>query len=282
MSTQEHLVIARSIYTNFGQGNIPGILDVMTEDVELHEPPGGEPPFAGTYYGRDGASRFFQEMIAAVEVLMLEPYEFVAQGDTVVVLGHYRFRSRASGIAYDTDWAMVWWFRDGKVAKFQIHDDSATESAALRGVTASTEQNKATARRWFSDIITRGQLDVADEIFAANHVIHDPHAPPTGWPNGPQGLKMVATVFGGGFSDWWIRIEDQIAEGNTVATRWAASATNTGPVMGMPSTGKTVQVTGVNVARFADGKIAESWFNFDMLSLLQQLGVIPTPEEVAQ
>ena len=143
----------------------------------------------------------------------------------------------------------------------------------------SVEQNKATARRWFLDIITQGQLAVADEIFAANHIIHDPHAPPGGWPDGPEGPKMVASVFGEGFSDWNIAIEDQIAEGDKVATRWAASATNTGPVMGIPPTGKPVRVTGVNVARFADGKIAESWFNFDMLTLLQQLGAIPTPKD---
>jgi hypothetical protein len=142
----------------------------------------------------------------------------------------------------------------------------------------STEQNKATAARWFRDIITEGRLDVANEIFAANHIIHDPHAPPSGWPNGPEGLKMVASVFGGGFSGWNIALEDQIAEGGRVATRWAASATNTGSVMGMPATGKPVRVTGVNVARFVDGKIVESWFNFDMLTLLQQLGAIPMPE----
>ena len=140
----------------------------------------------------------------------------------------------------------------------------------------STEQNKATARRWFLDIITQGQLAVADEIFAANHIIHDPHAPPTGWPNGPEGLKMVASVFGGGFADWNIPIEDQIAEGDKVATRWSASALHTGSVLGIPPTGKTVRVTGVNVTRFAEGKIVESWFNFDMLSLLQQIGAIPT------
>jgi len=142
----------------------------------------------------------------------------------------------------------------------------------------STEQHKATARRWFFDIIAGGQLDVADEIFAANHIIHDPHAPPSGWPDGPEGLKMVASVFGGGFSDWNITIDDQIAEGDRVATRWTARATHTGPVMGIPPTGTTAQVTGVNVARFVDGKIVESWFNFDMLTLLQQLGAIPTPE----
>jgi len=52
----------------------------------------------------------------------------------VVALGHYSFRAKATGRAYDTDWAMVWWFRSGKVVKFQLHDDSATETAALRGM----------------------------------------------------------------------------------------------------------------------------------------------------
>ena len=144
----------------------------------------------------------------------------------------------------------------------------------------STDQKKVTARRWFSDVITHGQQAVADQIFTANHAFHDPHAPPGGWPTGPEGPKMIATAFGGGFSGWNIIIEDQIAEGDKVATRWAASATHTGPLMGIPPTGKTVRVTGVNVTRFAEGKIVESWFNFDMLTLLQQLGAIPTPEQV--
>jgi steroid delta-isomerase-like uncharacterized protein len=144
----------------------------------------------------------------------------------------------------------------------------------------STEQHKATARRWFLDIITHGQLAVADEIFAASHILHDPHAPPGGWPNGPEGMKMLASIFGGSFDGWNITLEAQIAEGDTVATRWTASATHTGPVRGIPATGKAVRVTGVNVARFAEGKIAESWSNFDMLTLLQQIGAIPTPEQV--
>jgi predicted ester cyclase len=92
-------------------------------------------------------------------------------------------------------------------------------------------------------------------------------------------MKMVVSVFGGSFGGWNVIIEDQIAEGDKVATRWTASATHTGPLMGMPPTGKAIRVTGVNVARFAEGKIIESWSNFDMLSLLQQLGAIPTPEQ---
>ena len=134
MSTQDNLMIAQGIYTAFGQGNIPAILDVFADDVELHEPPGGAPPFTGIYRGRDGAATFFQEMIGAVDVLMLEPQEFVAQGDTVVVLGHYRFRPKATGIPYDTDWAMVWWFRGGKISKFQIHYDTATERLAFQSL----------------------------------------------------------------------------------------------------------------------------------------------------
>jgi steroid delta-isomerase-like uncharacterized protein len=143
----------------------------------------------------------------------------------------------------------------------------------------SIEQNKATARRWFQDIIIQGKMSVADEIFAANHVVHDPHSPPGGWPNGPESLKTIAGPFHSAFPDLNVTIEDQIAEGDKVVTRWSAVGTNAGPLQGMPPTGKKVCVTGANVARFAGGKIAESWFNFDMLTLLRQLGVIPTPEQ---
>jgi hypothetical protein len=141
----------------------------------------------------------------------------------------------------------------------------------------SIEQNKITAARWLLDVIMQGKLAVADEIFAANHVAHDPHGPAEGWPQGPEGMKLVATVLGGDFSSWNIEI-DQIAEGDKVATRWIACATNTGPVMGIPATGMTINVTGCNITRLAEGKIVESWFNFDMLTLLQQIGAIPTPE----
>jgi len=134
MSTQDNLTIAQGIYAAFGQGNIPAILDVFADDVELHEPPGGEPPFSGVYYGRDGAGTFFQRMIEAVDVLAMEPQEYVAQGETVVVLGHYRFRAKATGITYDTDWAMVWRFRAGKIVRFQINYDTATERLAFQSL----------------------------------------------------------------------------------------------------------------------------------------------------
>ena len=143
----------------------------------------------------------------------------------------------------------------------------------------SLEQNKAMARRWFTDIIESGRLDVADEVFAANHVIHDPHAPPGGWPHGPAGLKAVAAPFKVAIPDMRVTVEDQIAEGDRVVTRWSATGTQTGPLMHLPPSGKTAKVTGANIVRIENGKIAESWFNFDMLTLLQQLGAIPSPDQ---
>jgi hypothetical protein len=142
----------------------------------------------------------------------------------------------------------------------------------------SNEANKALARRWFDEVIVRGQLAAADEIYDAAHVFHDPHAPPGGWPEGPAGPRMVATVLGGAFSGWEVVVEDQIAEDDRVATRWAARALHTGPLMGLPPSGRTIHVTGVNVARIEAGRIVESWSNFDMLSLLRQVGAIPAPE----
>src|SRR5438874_1424713 len=112
------------------------------------------------------------------------------------------------------------------------------------------KENKATARRWFLEIIAQRKFDVADEIFSANHVIHDPHAPPGGWPDGPTGLKAVAGLFGGAFDDWKISIDDQIAENDRVVTRWTAEAIHTGPLPGLEPTGKSVRVTGANIARF--------------------------------
>jgi len=141
----------------------------------------------------------------------------------------------------------------------------------------SAEQNKAIARRWLKDGFEKGNLALANEIFAADHTNHDPSAPPGGWPRGPEGGKAIATTYRGAFPDLQFTIEDQIAEGDRVVTRWTARGTNTGELMGMPPTGKKAIVTGINIDRVANGKIAESWGNFDVLGMLQQLGVIPGP-----
>jgi steroid delta-isomerase-like uncharacterized protein len=142
----------------------------------------------------------------------------------------------------------------------------------------SAEQNKAIVRRWYQDVFEKGNLALANEIFTADYTSHDPSAPPGGWPRGPEGAKALVATYRGAFPDIQFTIDDQVAEGDKVVTRWTGRGTNTGELMGMPPTGKKAVVTGINIDRIANGKIAETWGNFDALGMLQQIGAIPAPQ----
>ena len=138
----------------------------------------------------------------------------------------------------------------------------------------STEENKALNRRFFEEFWDQKNLAVADELLAPNYVDHTPGSPP-GLPPGPEGFKQFASVFMTAFPDLRLTLEDQIAEGDTVVTRWTSYGTHTGSLMGIPPTGKSITVTGITITRIPDGKATETWTNFDMLGLLQQIGVVP-------
>ncbi len=142
----------------------------------------------------------------------------------------------------------------------------------------STEANVAIVRRWYKEVFEQGNLGVADEIFSDSFVSHDPNAPPGGWPLGAEGPKAVAATYRSAFPDIQYTLDDQIAVGDKVVTRWTADATNTGSLMGMPPGGKHASVTGISIERVADGKIIESWVNFDLFGLLQKIGAIPMPQ----
>jgi steroid delta-isomerase-like uncharacterized protein len=138
----------------------------------------------------------------------------------------------------------------------------------------STEENKMIARRAYEKLFGEGQYALADELYASTHVNYFPGNPP-GLPSGVEGLKQLIALYRNAFPDLHFTIEDQIAEGDKVVSRTTTTGTNTQPLMGMPATGKSVVVTGIQIDRIVDGKIVESWGNFDQLGLLQQLGVIP-------
>jgi steroid delta-isomerase-like uncharacterized protein len=136
-----------------------------------------------------------------------------------------------------------------------------------------SDANKQIARRVIEELFSKGKLEVADELLAPEAVGHDPALPePT---RGPEGLKAAAAGYRGGFPDLTIRIETQIAEGDSVCTRWTAVGTNSGEFWGVPPTGKQATVTGITIDRIVDGRIVESWTNWDTLGLMQQLGVVP-------
>jgi steroid delta-isomerase-like uncharacterized protein len=139
----------------------------------------------------------------------------------------------------------------------------------------SAQDNKAQASRFFEEFWDQKNLAVADELIAANHVDHTPGSPP-GLPPGPAGFKQFGSVYFTAFPDLHITIDDQVAEGEMVVTRWTSHGTNTGSLFGMPATNKSATITGITISRIVDGKAVETWTNFDNLGMLQQLGVIPS------
>jgi len=136
----------------------------------------------------------------------------------------------------------------------------------------SLEEHKAIARRWFAEAWEQGNLAVADEIFAPNFTL-------SGTPVGPEGPRRNVTATRAAFPDIRISIEDQIAEGDVVVTRYRGYGTHQGAFFGIPPTGRPVIVTGIVIWRFADSKVVEDWTEFDRLGLLQQLDATPRPQE---
>ena len=144
-----------------------------------------------------------------------------------------------------------------------------------------TETNKTVARRLLEEVWNKGNLAALNEIIDKDHVSSGPGTLP-GLPTGPEGTKQLVTVYRNAFPDIHFTIDEQIAEGDKVVTRWTGHGTNNGELLGMPATGKSSTVSGISVDRLANGKIAESWGVFDQFGMMQQLGVIPTPELAAK
>jgi steroid delta-isomerase-like uncharacterized protein len=136
------------------------------------------------------------------------------------------------------------------------------------------EANKAASRRILEEIFGAGRYEIADELIAADAVGHDPALPEP--VKGPEGLKEAARGYRAAFPDLKLTADTVIAEGDTVAIRWIATGTHKGDLFGIAPTGKEATITGITIDRHADGKIVESWTNWDTLGLLQQLGAVPS------
>ena len=138
----------------------------------------------------------------------------------------------------------------------------------------STEENKAIFRRYVEEVGNEGNLEVADEIFGS-YLAHQSDG--SVLERGPEDVKKFMSEFREAFPDFHTTIEDQIAEGDRVVTRWRMHGTHRGEFRGIAPTGAELEVTGIGIFRFSDGKVVESWDNFDQLGMMKQLGVIPTP-----
>ena len=142
----------------------------------------------------------------------------------------------------------------------------------------STEVNKVLLRRSVEEVFSaQGDIDVADEIFAPDYVGHNPTDPQD--VRGPEGAKELASMYRSAFPDVRLSIEEQVAEGDRVVTRWIAYGTHQSEMMGIAPTGNQVRVEGITISHIQEGKILQEWELFDTLGLMQQLGAVPSPEE---
>jgi steroid delta-isomerase-like uncharacterized protein len=142
-----------------------------------------------------------------------------------------------------------------------------------------SDRNKAIERRLLDEVFNQGNLDLIDELVASDFVGHGTAA--EGGDQGRDAYKQFVIQMRTAFPDLRITIEDQIAEDDKVVTRWRARGTHTGVFQGIPPTGRSGEMSGVTIDRIANGKLVECWSNTDDLGLLQQLGIVPLPGQVA-
>ena len=139
-----------------------------------------------------------------------------------------------------------------------------------------SDQSKALARRYFERLLSKGDLAIADEIIAEDVAFRGPNywgEVLHGRPAFVQFIAMLRTAF----PDLDFTIVEELAEGDKVATSFRMRGTHRAEWMGLPATGKQMDLAGVDIFHVADGKIKEIAVYYDTLGLMQQLGVIPTP-----
>src|SRR5438046_4243007 len=139
------------------------------------------------------------------------------------------------------------------------------------------EKNNAIAKRAFKEILSKGRFELASELYAKDFVNHGIHR--------NASLEEDQAALKGwhqAFPDVSIVPEKLIGEDDLVAIFWIARGTNTGTGNGLPATGKKAELAGITIWRIIDGKIKEEWSAFDQLSMMQQLGLLPTDKQPAK
>jgi steroid delta-isomerase-like uncharacterized protein len=133
-----------------------------------------------------------------------------------------------------------------------------------------SDANVALIRRFYDEVWAKGNLDVADEVFADEYVRHDFRE---GTPeSGAAGQKQIAAGFRAAFPDLTWDVDFLLADGDFVVGRWTAAGTHLGPWAGVEPTGSRMRFSGINVFRLADGRVVEIWNHRDDLGLMEQLG----------
>ena len=138
------------------------------------------------------------------------------------------------------------------------------------------EENKAKMRSLLEEAFGQGNVDVVDEVLDPDFVCYDPNSE-SGEVRGADTIKGEIEYFRSAVPDLTYTVEDQIAEGEKVVTRYTVSGTHQGEFFGVAPTGERITMSGISIDRFESGKIVEEWPEYDLLGVMRQLGAVPAP-----
>ena len=136
----------------------------------------------------------------------------------------------------------------------------------------SKEINQAALGK-FAEAVNSGNFDVFDQIVAPDCVDHDPAA---GQIDGPAGYRMFFSGMRAAFPDMAVALETMVANDDTIAFAYTLTGTQKGALMGIPPSGRKVRIRGLQISKFNGGKMVERWGSSDELTLLKQIGAIPS------
>ena len=274
-------------------GNMAIADEVYSTDFVNHDPTAPDVVDLESYKGFAAAVR------AGMPDFHVAPEVIVAEGDKVVgcwtatgtqtgeLVGIQPtgIQARWTGITIyrieDGKVVEAWWSKDvaGLLEQLGVMPPTREtytwgEQSQVTGDTGDPETNKVLVQRMIDEVMNQQDLAVVDELFAADYLMHDP-----AWPTevkGPEGFRQWAgAMLKPFFSDGDVAVNDMIAEEDKVVVRWTWSATHTGEFMGIPPTGRQITIAGISIHRFADGNFVESWVNYDIMGMMQQLMAPP-------
>lgn len=144
MTAQENKQLAINGYQMFLRGDIQGVLDMCSDDVEWTSADLPSVPFAGAFHGKAGVLDFFQKLGAEVEFLDYQPQSFIADDDKVAVSGISTVRVKSTGVTYDDHWVHIFTMKNGKTVHFAQFHNTAAAVAAFMPMAASASMQTQT------------------------------------------------------------------------------------------------------------------------------------------
>jgi steroid delta-isomerase-like uncharacterized protein len=138
-------------------------------------------------------------------------------------------------------------------------------------------ENRAIVCRLYEEVWNKRRVELLDDLLSPSHALHDNNTP--GSSIGPEHYKRTVTRFLTGFPDLRFSIEDVVAEEEKLAVYWNFSGTHKGKYMGVSATNTKVSVDGITIHHIVNGKIMDSYVNWDALGMMQQLGAFPAMEK---